>query len=153
MKRRTGILSAIAMCAALAAAMAPSRAEAAPFIVGWGGEKIVTVAEFPDTGAFKSRGTHFDLGYRFKQITLFFIPVWNYGGTWCGSIPGDSGHFFDFDRERLETMAQAAAISLPAEPAIGAWDRYGGKALIAAIILGYGAFRWRDGRAAKPAVA
>jgi hypothetical protein len=153
MKRRTGILSAIAMCAALATAAAPSRAEAAPFIVGWGGEKIITVAELPGTAAFKSGDTHFDLGYRFKQITFFFIPVWNYDGKWCGSIRGDGSHFFDFDRERLEKMARAADISLPAEPAISAWDSYGGKALVGAIILGYGVLRWRGRRAAKPAVA
>jgi len=128
-------------------------ADAAPFVVGWGGEKIVTVSELPDTNAFRSGHTHFDLGYRFKQVTFFFIPVWNYDGHWCGAIRADSSHFFDFNRERLERIAESAGITLPTEPSLSAWDSYGGKALAGALLLGYGLFRLQQRRAGKQGAA
>jgi hypothetical protein len=112
-------------------------AEAKVVFFGWGGEKIVKVADFPDTPQFKNGDKHFDLGYRFKQATLFFVPVWNYDGAWCGSIRGDDSHFYDFSRERLESFARAAGITIPEEASLGAWDSYGGKLLVGALILAF----------------
>jgi hypothetical protein len=125
------------LAAILASLLLSRPAEAKLIFVGWGGEKIIKMADFPDAPSFKNGDKHFDLGYRFKQVTLFFIPVWNYAGTWCGSIPGDDSHFYDFSREQLENFANAANITLPAEASLGTWDSYGGKLLIGALALAY----------------
>jgi hypothetical protein len=123
---------------AIVASLLMSRpADAKLIFVGWGGEKIIKIADFPDTPGFKNGAKHFDLGYRFKQVTLFFVPVWNYGGAWCGAIPGDDGHFYDFSREQLENFAHAANITIPAEASLGAWDSFGGKLLVGALALAF----------------
>ncbi|MFI5011293.1 MAG: hypothetical protein ACHQAY_03000 [Hyphomicrobiales bacterium] len=117
----------------------PRSAQAAPVFFGWGGETVIKVMDFPDTRTFKDGGQHFDLGYRFKQITLFFIPVWNYDGQWCGYIPGDSSKYFDFDRAKLENLAETSvpSITLPAEPTIDWWDSYGGKIVVGLGLAAY----------------
>jgi len=111
------------------------RADAIPIFFSWGGEKIIKVANFPDTEGFKTlEGKHLDAGYRYKQISLFFIPVWNYDGKWCGYI-GESDHYLDISKTDL---ADLASINLPDSPSLPFWDSYGGKLLLLGILLVFG---------------
>ncbi|WP_204153576.1 hypothetical protein [Leptolyngbya sp. CCY15150] len=99
----------------------------APVIISWGGERIIKVADFPDTDIFRTTdGRYIDPGYRYKQIKLFFIPVWNYGGQWCGYI-GTTEQYLDIDKAQLDVFAGFGGIQLPDTPSLPSWDAYGGK--------------------------
>lgn len=109
-----------------------------PVFFSWGGEQIIKVAEFPDTAQFKSGdGQHIDPGYKYKQITLFFTPIWNYDGEWCGYV-GSSERYLKIDKSTLDAAANVAGITLPMTPSPSFWESYGGKLLwlgVVALIL------------------
>ncbi|MCX7148546.1 MAG: hypothetical protein NTY05_03910 [Rhodocyclales bacterium] len=106
-----------------------------PVFFSWGGERIIKVADFPNTDTFKTRGgQHVDPGYRYKQITLIFTPLWNYDGQWCGYVD-DSGRYLEIDKTKLDAAATAAGISLPVTPSLPFWEAYGGKLLWLVVIV------------------
>jgi hypothetical protein len=99
-----------------------------PIFFSWGGEKIARVATFPDTAEFKvqATGDHIDPGYRYKQIKILFIPVWNYDGHWCGYV-GNEEAYLDLDKAQLDSLAQTARVPIPDSPNLPFWDYLGGK--------------------------
>ena len=118
----------------LFAAVSSARAAKIPVFFSWGGEQIIKVADFPDTDTFKLRdGKYLDPGYRYKCFSLFFVPVWNYDGQWCGYV-GDSRHYLNLDKAKLDVFANVAGVKLPAAPSLPFWDAYGGKLLLLAVV-------------------
>jgi|TARA_B100001971_G_C18172753_1_gene528156 hypothetical protein len=118
---------------------------------GWGDEKIVKVMDYPNTDdfyiekdylneVFKGYDITFDsfryldLGYRMQQITIFFIPIWNYNGKWCGYIGSDSYYLTTLD---FDFISSAYGLSIPNKPKLPFWDEYGGKLLLGAILALY----------------
>lgn len=131
--------AALTAFALLASALA---ARAVPVFYQWGGEKIEKVVDFPDQPQFSNaEGKHIDAGIRYKQVTIFFIPVWNYDVAWCGAIRGDLDHYIDLSRDELQEAASTASITLPKEPTIPFWDAYGGKLVLGAIVIALFVFR------------
>lgn len=112
-----------------------SRAEGIPVFYSWGGEKVIKVANFPDTEEWKSsERKHVDVGYRFKQISIFFVPIWNYDGSWCGYI-GQDDHYLNLNTTEVTSLAAKAGINLPDAPNLPFWDSYGGKLLLLVVLL------------------
>lgn len=113
--------------------IAPAQAKI-PIFYSFGGEKAAKVMDFPQTPDFQiSGGKHFDGGVEFKQISLFFIPLWNYDEKWCGFI--DDTHVIRASREELAEVAKSAGITLPENPTLPFWDRFGGKIIFGALAL------------------
>jgi len=110
---------------------------------GWGDEKIIKVIDLPDINDLynPSEATYVDLGYRFQQVNIFFVPVWNYNGQWCGYIgkddmyipmtEGDWSAFFD---SQVFPLISYHGLSFPDKPKLPFWDEYGGKLLIGIIL-------------------
>ncbi len=135
MKSRIAIVKCLMLSLPLLLLTAP--ADAAPVLFGWGGEKIVKVMDLPDEPLFQTPdGVNVDVGYRYQQVTIFFVPVWNYNGTLCGYV-GLEDQYLDLDRETLSGLAQLAGLDLPESPSLSAWDSYGGKAVILLVVLLY----------------
>ncbi len=112
-------------------------ADAAPVLFGWGGEKIIKVMDFPDDLPFKTpTGEFVDAGYRYQQVTIFFIPVWNYNGKWCGYV-GSDNQYVDLDEETLSGVAMVAGLVLPEKPSLPLWDSVGGKVVVLLVVLLY----------------
>ena len=109
------------------------KSNAAPLFFSWGGEKIAKVVDFP--------GSDFDAGVRYKQVSIFFIPVWNYDAAFCGYIQKDD-EYLPYSYSELSTIASENNISLKDDPEgnIPFWDKYGGKIVIAVLIGLYVAF-------------
>ena len=108
----------------------------APF--SWGGEKLVKIAELPDADRFRnSDGHYFDIGTIYKQVTLFWIPVWNYDIRWTGYA--NESQYVELDRSELRRLADIAKVRFPPDIELPFRDRYGGKILI---LLGFSAFHW-----------
>ncbi len=126
-----------ALLAAIALAPVSAQAKGLPIFYSTGSEKTVTVAKFPQTPDFAYQGQHFDPGVLYKQVSLMFIPLWNYDLEWCGVI--DENNVLEISKEELDGLAQAANITLPSEMKIPLWDAIGGKALVLVLLAG-GAF-------------
>lgn len=127
----------IVILAAVATLWAGS-AKAMPVFFSWGGEKVIKVKDFPDAPQFynDSVASYVDVGYRVKQVTILFLPVWNYEGTWCGYVGSDET-YLDVTKQDLRQVAKAGAIEFPEEPTLPFWDRWGGKLIFGGIILLY----------------
>jgi hypothetical protein len=111
--------------------------QAAPVILGWGGEEIIKVADFPNTEEFENgRGEYFDAGYVYKQVTIFFIPVWNYDGKWVGYV-GEKNGYLLLKKAELDRLAAKANVRLPETPSLPFWDSIGGKLVFGLILLLY----------------
>jgi hypothetical protein len=109
---------------------------AKPIFFSFGGETIAKIADFPDTPEFQNQEGHYvDAGMRYKQISIFFIPVWNYDQEWCGYISDKM--YLDLSKEKLDELATAAHISLPSEFQVSFWDKIGGKLLLGALLIAY----------------
>ena len=83
--------------------------------------------EFPNNPNFQTpSGEYIDAGYRYQQITVFFLPLWNYNEKWCGYIGSDES-YLDLNRDELAVLAAEADLTLPTNVTIDAWDSIGGK--------------------------
>ena len=89
---------------------------------------MIKVADLPDSEGYKTaEGTFYDIGYRYKQFKLFWIPIWNYDKSWCGYIDNDT--FVDLTEAEVFELAQAAGVRLPKNVQPPFWDEWGGKLL------------------------
>ncbi len=114
-----------------------STLSAVPVFFSFGGEKIVKIQDFPDNDNFKSsEGYYIDAGYIFKQVTIFFIPIWNYKGRWTGYVGNDS-KFLELTKEELDNIASIANLKLPDSPSLPFWDYMGGKILAIFLVFMY----------------
>ena len=104
-----------------------------PVFFSWGEETIVKIADFPDTPDFQTKDeNYFDAGVIYKQITIFFLPLWNYDVRWTGYI--DSDYYVELSPEEMQDFAVVAEVSLSQAPALPFWDRYGGKLILLVLL-------------------
>ncbi len=90
--------------------------------------------DLPDSSTFqRPDGKYIDVGYRYQQFTILFIPVWNYNEKWCGYIGSDK-EYIDFDKGALSEFAGTAGLKLPDNPSLPLWDSVGGKLLFGLIL-------------------
>ena len=104
-----------------------------PVFYSYGGEKIIKVMDLPDTSDFQgTSGEFIDIGYIYKQVTVFFIPVANYDKRWCGYI-GSKTNYLRLDREELSRLAERANLQFPQKPFL--WDSILGDIFVIITIL------------------
>ena len=142
----------LAVAAVLGAALWAAPAPAAPVFFGWGGDKIVKIADLPPE-AVNPDGKHYDLGYQFKQVTVFFIPVWNYDEHWAIFLTKED-KYRTLTEDEARAFADAVGTKLPEQP-IPDWDLWQGKALVGAILAGFIIYslRRKKPEASSPAAA
>jgi hypothetical protein len=105
------------------------------------GEKIIKVAELPDTPDFQmnvahsygpgAEPTHVDIGYVYEQDSLLGCPVVNPNGRYVGYIA--RGGYLKLRKEEIDQLAAKANITLPDAPQLPFWDAWGGKLALLAI--------------------
>ena len=114
---------------------------AAPVFISFGGEKIIKVADLPNTKEyFMENGQFLDAGYVYKQVSIFFVPVWNYDGKWAGYIGSDE-LYLPLTKDHLDLIAAAENVTLPDTPPLSFWETVGGKLVVGLIFLLY--FAWK----------
>lgn len=93
-------------------------------------EYITVVADLPDSAQFYSEEYkgYMDIGYKYKQFWVLWLPLWNTTGEYCLTIK-DQDIYFEYTKEEIEELAKSYNIKLPSNP-IPLWDKIGGKALI-----------------------
>lgn len=110
-----------------------AEARSMPVFFSWGGETIARVMDFPNTAYYRTGdGDYVDAGVIYKQITLFFLPLWNYDVRWAGYI-GSEDSYIELSQSELEEMAQHSGWVLPSQPYISGWHAYGGKLVLLAV--------------------
>jgi hypothetical protein len=106
----------------------------------FGGEAMSKVQDFPDTETFQLEdGTYVDAGCIYKQVSILFIPIWNYEIRWCG-YTGEDGTYLELTKEELDGMAKEANVTLAETPSLSFWDSIGGKLVFLVVIGGLIAF-------------
>lgn len=104
-----------------------------PIFFSFGGEKIIKVLEFPDTEDFYNphENRYVDAGIRYKQVTIFFLPIWNYDIEWCGYIDSDDT-YIPLTYSELSEITDEVHLTLPYNPeeSISDWNRFGGKIVL-----------------------
>jgi len=106
-----------------------------PILWDYDAEKTVKVAAFPQTDEYKTPdGKHTDAGCIYKQLRIFWVPVWNYDVRWCGYIE-NSDKYVILSKAELDEIAHTAGIVLPTDPTLPVWDSYGGKLIFFIILI------------------
>jgi hypothetical protein len=113
----------------------------APFQVGT--ENVIKIQELPDSAYFLLEdSSYMDLGAFYKQVIVFFIPVWNYDIAWCGYV-GNDQQLLTLDSASLEAVVAEAGISIAPTPSLPFWTVAGGKLLLLLIVGGsFGSGYW-----------
>lgn len=96
-------------------------------MISYGGETIVKVVSLPDTEDYRTpEGNHVDIGYLYKSVSIFYVPVWNYDGRLVGLISGEDS-YLNITPDQISVIAHLAGITIPAGPYLDFWQRIGGK--------------------------
>lgn len=99
------------------------------------GEKLEITRDLPEDFTFED-GTHMNLGVKYNQFSIFWIPVWNYGETtWAYVNDARDTYSDEVTPEELEMFKTEYGIDVPEKPVIGFWNRIGGKLVWLAVIL------------------
>jgi hypothetical protein len=93
-------------------------------------EYITVVGDLPDSAQFYSEEYkgYMDIGYKYNQFWILWLPLWNSKGEYCLTIKGQDV-YFEYTKEEIEELAKSYNIKLPSNP-IPFWDKIGGKALL-----------------------
>ena len=109
-------------------------ASARGVIVYSNGEKIEVVRELPaDVELIEQE--HVNIGVMYKQFSIFWIPMWNYGETSYVLVNDAKDTYYDLTAEEIDMLNDEWEMDLPAKPRIGFWNSIGGKLIWGAVIL------------------
>ena len=97
------------------------------------GEKIEEVKQLPDSAIVNDE--HVNLGVMYKQFSIFWVPMWNYGETKYVLINDKKDTYFDLTPEEFEMLKTEFNVDVPKTPVIGFWNKTGGKIIWGALIL------------------
>ena len=114
-----------------------ANARGAPVFWSWGGEKFYKVADLPDTSTYRYSDKFIDIGVIYKNIEIFFIPIWQYDIRYIGIIPNDDEQYYDFTQKEIQNMAKSENILLPpvSQIKLDFWTAWGGKILILLLVV------------------
>ena len=121
-----------------------AKAKGIPIPVSFGGLTFDTMLDLPNEEDFTDdSGNYVNIGCAYKQISIAWIPMWNWDEEYCLTIEGNKDECYIVSKEKIEEYfgeyLAANNIKLPnAKPSF--WNRIGGKiiwlAVIALIIYG-----------------
>lgn len=123
-------------CALLISAFSSSDAQAAKIPIFYGTkEKIVKIHDLPKTNDYEIRGgRHFDLGYMYKSYELMWIPLHASEGKVVGFI--DSNNYVRLSNSDIQWIVKENKIqNLDSIATIPFWDSWGGKLIVAIIVI------------------
>ncbi|MBR1774326.1 MAG: hypothetical protein IJ759_02260 [Bacteroidales bacterium] len=108
------------------------------------GQKVSKVLDLPTDENFEiiaSDGNvyHANLGILYKQFSLFWIPLFNYGENQYVLYTDTKIGEYDFTYSELEPseikiLQEEYGYNIPTTPQLPSWDRIGGKLLALAIV-------------------
>ena len=111
-------------------------AKSAPVLFSWGGDSFYKVADLPDTYQYQFNSDYVDIGVKYSEIQIFFLPVWQYDMKYVAVIPNNSDSYYDLSNEEVMELAKSASISIPpiSQVKLDFWTAWGGKMVLALLI-------------------
>ena len=105
-------------------------------IFSWGGDSFYKVADLPDTSQYQFNSDFVDIGVKYSEIQLFFLPVWQYDMKYVAVIPNNSDSYYDLSNEEVMDLAASASISIPpiSQVKLDFWTAWGGKIVLLLLI-------------------
>ncbi len=97
-------------------------------------EYIAEVKSLPADSTFLGEWNDpLDVGYRHKQISILWVPIWNYEGEYCLTNKARDT-YYDILPEEKKFLAAKHDIDFDANP-LSFWDKIGGKLVLGLLIL------------------
>ncbi|WP_027418447.1 hypothetical protein [Crocinitomix catalasitica] len=97
-------------------------------------EYIETTTVLPEDSEFIGEyDDQLNVGYKYDQINLLWIPIWNYEGQYC-LVNAAEDTYYDITDEDKAILTETYGANLEGNP-LSIWSKIGGK-LIILIILG-----------------
>ena len=111
-------------------------AKGAPVFFSWGGDSFYKVADLPDTYQYQFNSDFVDIGVKYSEIQIFFLPVWQYNMKYVAVIPNNSDSYYDLSNEEVMDLATSASISIPpiSQVKLDFWTAWGGKIVLLLLI-------------------
>ena len=111
-------------------------AKGAPVFFSWGGDSFYKVADLPDTYQYQFNSDFVDIGVKYSEIQIFFLPVWQYDMKYVAIIPNNSDSYYDLSNEEVMELATSASISIPpiSQVKLDFWTAWGGKITLLLLI-------------------
>ena len=111
-------------------------AKGAPVFFSWGGDSFYKVADLPDTYQYQFNSDFVDIGVKYSEIQIFFLPVWQYNMKYVAVIPNNSDSYYDLSNEEVMELATSASISIPpiSQVKLDFWTAWGGKITLLLLI-------------------
>jgi len=97
------------------------------------GEKIEVAKNLPDSAIINDE--HVNLGVMYKQFSIFWIPMWNYGETKYVFVNDKKNTYYDIAEGDIEMLKSDFNVDVPQDPVIGFWNKTGGKIIWGILIL------------------
>ncbi len=103
-------------------------------IVYSNGEKIEVTQKLPED-VMLIEDEHVNVGVMYKQFSIFWIPMWNYGETVHVLVNDAKDTYWDLTAEEVAFVNEEYGLAIPEVPRIGFWNKIGGKLIWGAVIL------------------
>ena len=97
-------------------------------------DETMKVVDLPKE--FQANHKHYDLGYKYSQANIMWIPIWNWGGEYIAYFGEDSKSFIPLTEEKAAKLAKIAKKTLPEKVELPLWDSILSKVLWLLIIVG-----------------
>ena len=117
-----------------------AEAKGIPIPVNFGGLEFSTIYDLPNTEEFTDdKGNYVNLGCAYKQLSLVWVPMWNWEVQYCFTIEGNENECYLVDKAQVEEIVgeyfTANNIELPgASPSF--WNKIGGK-IVWLLVIGF----------------
>ncbi len=97
-------------------------------------EYIETVIDLPDTiQLIGEDNVALNLGYRYEQFNIVWIPLWNKDGEYC-LVNDAEDVYYDLTAEEKAYLTENHEATFEGNP-LSMWDKVGGKAILLIILL------------------
>ncbi|MFK8044083.1 MAG: hypothetical protein AB8B72_01210 [Crocinitomicaceae bacterium] len=117
-------------------------------------EYIETTMELPAEAA-EDLGEALNIGYKYNQINILWVPIWNKDGEYC-LVNEAEDTYYELSEEQKTYLTETYDASFEGSP-LGLWDKLGGKVIIAIILFiilyGYLPGRKKDDESESDAAA
>ncbi|NDV60432.1 hypothetical protein [Bacteroides sp. 519] len=97
------------------------------------GLKFETKEQLPDSVIINNG--HVNFGVSFKQFSIFWVPLWNYGETEYVLVTDDEKNAYELDTDELAYIKETYNIDTDKAPEISFWNKMGGKLIVIVLIL------------------
>ena len=100
-------------------------------------EYIETVIDLPDTiQLIGEDNVALNLGYRYEQFNIVWIPLWNKDGEYC-LVNNVEDVYYDLTAEEKVYLTENYEATFEINP-LSMWNKVGGKAIVLLILLFFG---------------